>query len=62
MNEVTKILQAAESGEPAQNVTEKLLPVLYDELRRLAAHQMAGVIACETFSRVSASRSFAASP
>ena len=42
MNEVTKILQAAESGEAAENVTEKLLPLIYDELRRLAAHQMAG--------------------
>jgi RNA polymerase sigma factor (TIGR02999 family) len=26
----------------AENVTEKLLPLIYDELRRLAAHQMAG--------------------
>jgi len=42
MNEVTKILRAAESGEAADNVTEKLLPLIYDELRRLAAHQMAG--------------------
>jgi len=42
MNEVTKILRAAESGEAAENVTEKLLPLVYDELRRLAAHQMAG--------------------
>ena len=42
MNEVTKILRAAESGEAAQNVTEKLLPLVYDELRRLAAHKMAG--------------------
>jgi hypothetical protein len=42
MNEVTKILRAAESGEAPENVTEKLLPLVYDELRRLAAHQMAG--------------------
>ena len=42
MNEVTKILRAAESGAAAENVTEKLLPLIYDELRRLAAHQMAG--------------------
>jgi RNA polymerase sigma factor (TIGR02999 family) len=42
MNEVTKILQAAESGAAAENVTEKLLPLIYDKLRRLAAHQMAG--------------------
>ena len=42
MNKVTKILRAAESGEAAENVTEKLLPLIYEELRRLAAHQMAG--------------------
>ena len=42
MNEVTKILRAAESGEAVENVTEKLLPLVYAELRRLAAHQMAG--------------------
>src|SRR5262245_25196392 len=42
MNEVTKILRAAESGEAEANVTEKLLPLVYEELRRLAAHQMAG--------------------
>ena len=42
MNEVTKILQAAEGGEAAEKVTEKLLPLVYNELRRLAAHQMAG--------------------
>src|SRR6266550_2226890 len=42
MNEVTKILRAAASGEAAENVTEKLLPLIYDELRRLAAHHMAG--------------------
>ena len=41
MNEVTKILRAAESGEGGENVTERLLPLIYDELRRLAAHQMA---------------------
>ncbi|MFN0130783.1 MAG: sigma-70 family RNA polymerase sigma factor [Verrucomicrobiales bacterium] len=42
MNEVTHILQAAQRGEVNQNVTAKLLPLVYDELRRLAAHQMAG--------------------
>jgi RNA polymerase sigma factor (TIGR02999 family) len=42
MNEITKILHAAESGESDENVTEKLLPLVYDELRRLAAHQMTG--------------------
>jgi RNA polymerase sigma factor (TIGR02999 family) len=42
MNEVTKILRAAEGGAAGENVTEKLLPLIYDELRRLAAHRMAG--------------------
>ena len=42
MNEVTKILRAAESGGAVEYVTEKLLPLVYDELRRLAAHRMAG--------------------
>ncbi|MCI0535555.1 MAG: sigma-70 family RNA polymerase sigma factor [Verrucomicrobiales bacterium] len=42
MNEVTKILQTAASGDTGENVTAKLLPLVYDELRRLAAHQMAG--------------------
>ena len=42
MNEVTKILRAAQSGAAAENVTDKLLPLVYNELRRLAAHQMAG--------------------
>jgi RNA polymerase sigma factor (TIGR02999 family) len=41
MNEVTRILRAAESGKAGENVTERLLPLIYDELRRLAAHQMA---------------------
>ena len=37
-NAVTKILQEAETGELA---SEKLLPIVYAELRRLAAAQMA---------------------
>lgn len=41
MNEVTKILQAAGSGAAAEHVTERLLPLVYDELRQLAAHKMA---------------------
>ena len=39
MNEVTKILGAIEQGEP--HAAEKLLPLVYDELRKLAAAQMA---------------------
>src|ERR1051325_4455863 len=48
MNEVTQILRAAESGTAGENVTEKLLPLIYDELRRLAAHQMAGQLPGQT--------------
>jgi len=40
MSNVTQILQAAEQGD-AQAASE-LLPLVYAELRRLAAHKMAG--------------------
>ena len=39
MNEVTRILSAIEQGEP--RATEQLLPLVYDELRRLAAQRLA---------------------
>ncbi|MBI3406962.1 MAG: sigma-70 family RNA polymerase sigma factor [Planctomycetes bacterium] len=39
MNEVTRILSAIESGEP--NAAERLLPLVYEELRRLAAQKLA---------------------
>ena len=39
MNEVTRILLAAEQGDP--RAAEKLLPVVYDELRNLAAAKLA---------------------
>jgi RNA polymerase sigma factor (TIGR02999 family) len=39
MSEVTRILSAIEQGEP--HAAEKLLPLLYAELRRLAAEKMA---------------------
>src|SRR5947209_3103595 len=39
MSEVTDILNAVASGEP--RAAELLLPLLYDELRKLAAAQMA---------------------
>lgn len=39
MSEVTQILKAIEQGE--RQATEALLPLVYDELRRLAAQKMA---------------------
>jgi RNA polymerase sigma factor (TIGR02999 family) len=39
MNEVTRILTAIEQGDPS--AAEQLLPLVYDELRKLAAHRLA---------------------
>ena len=39
MTEVTRILSAIQQGNP--QASEQLLPLVYDELRRLAAHQLA---------------------
>jgi RNA polymerase sigma factor (TIGR02999 family) len=39
MNDVTAILSAIEQGDPS--AAEQLLPLVYDELRRLAAQRMA---------------------
>ena len=39
MNEVTRIINAIEQGDP--QATEKLLPLVYEELRALAAQKMA---------------------
>jgi RNA polymerase sigma factor (TIGR02999 family) len=39
MSDVTRILSAIEDGD--QHAAEKLLPLVYDELRKLAAHKMA---------------------
>jgi RNA polymerase sigma factor (TIGR02999 family) len=39
MSEVTRILSAMEQGDP--HAAEQLLPLVYDELRRLAAEKMA---------------------
>lgn len=39
MNDVTRILEAVERGEP--KAAEELLPLVYEELRRLAGHKMA---------------------
>jgi RNA polymerase sigma factor (TIGR02999 family) len=40
MSEVTRILEAIERGEP--KAADELLPLVYEELRKLAAHKMAG--------------------
>ncbi len=39
MSDVTRILEAARQGDP--NAADQLLPLVYEELRRLAAHKMA---------------------
>ena len=39
MGDVTRILAAAEGGDP--HAAEQLLPLVYDELRKLAAHRLA---------------------
>src|SRR5579859_5378575 len=39
MSEVTRILSAIEDGDP--QAAEQLLPLVYDELRRLAAQKLA---------------------
>jgi RNA polymerase sigma factor (TIGR02999 family) len=39
MNDVTRILSAIEQGDP--HAAEQLLPLVYDELRKLAAERMA---------------------
>ena len=40
MSNVTQLLQAASSGDPL--AAGELLPLVYDELRQLAAHRLAG--------------------
>jgi len=39
MSDVTPILEAAQQGDPS--AADQLLPLVYEELRRLAAHKMA---------------------
>lgn len=46
MSEVTALLDRAQQGDP--KAAEELLPVVYDELRRLAAHKMASEAAGHT--------------
>ena len=40
MDEVTRVLQSATNGDP--RAAAELLPLVYDQLRRLAAHRLAG--------------------
>jgi RNA polymerase sigma factor (TIGR02999 family) len=46
MSEVTRILTAIEKGEAA--ATDELLPLVYDELRRIAAYKMSAEAAGHT--------------
>ena len=39
MSDVTRLLKAVDQGDP--KAAEALLPLVYEELRRLAAHKMA---------------------
>jgi RNA polymerase sigma factor (TIGR02999 family) len=47
MNEVTRILSAIERGDPTAG--EQLLPLVYDELRQLAAQRLAREAPGQTF-------------
>jgi RNA polymerase sigma factor (TIGR02999 family) len=47
MNEVTRILSAVEQGDP--HAAEQLLPLVYEELRKLAAHKLAQEQPGQTF-------------
>ena len=46
MSDVTRILDAAQAGDPT--AADQLLPLVYEELRRLAAHRMANEAAGHT--------------
>jgi RNA polymerase sigma factor (TIGR02999 family) len=46
VSEVTRILNAIEQGDPT--AADELLPLVYEELRRLAAHKMANEAAGHT--------------
>jgi RNA polymerase sigma factor (TIGR02999 family) len=46
VSELTRILEAAQRGEPS--AADKLLPLVYDELRRLAAQKMAHEVPGQT--------------
>lgn len=46
MSDVTRILEAAQQGDPT--AADQLLPLVYEELRHLAAHKMANELAGQT--------------
>jgi RNA polymerase sigma factor (TIGR02999 family) len=46
VSDLTRILERVEQGDP--NAAEQLLPLVYEELRRLAAHNMANEAAGHT--------------
>jgi len=46
VSDVTRILEAAQQGDPT--AADQLLPLVYEELRRLAAHKMANEAAGNT--------------
>lgn len=46
MNEVTQILDRVHQGDP--KAAEELLPLVYEELRKLAAHRMANDVSGQT--------------
>lgn len=46
MNELTRILTAVENGDP--HAAEELLPIVYEELRKLASQRMASESAGQT--------------
>src|SRR5438445_3955714 len=46
VSDMTRILEAAQQGDPT--AADQLLPLVYEELRRLAAHKMANEAAGQT--------------
>ena len=46
MSDVTRILEAIEQGDP--KAADELLPLVYEELRKLAAHKMANEVSGHT--------------
>jgi len=46
VNDITRILHAAQKGDP--HAADELLPLVYEELRRLAAHRMANEASGQT--------------
>ena len=50
MSDVTRILSAIEQGDP--HAAEQLLPLVYDELRKLAAQRLAHESPGESHNRI----------